>query len=149
MRLSTRSRYGVRLMLHLAESNRKEPIYLKDIANSEEISEKYLSQLMIPLRAKGLVTTFRGVHGGYLLGKPASEISIRDIVEPLEGDLSLVDCVGNSDICYKTDVCASRELWNELSSVIIDFLDKYTLEDLAVKSKIIKNSFFSETTYYI
>ncbi len=149
MRLSTRARYGVRLMLCLAESSKKGPIYLKDIANSEEISEKYLSQLMIPLRARGLVTTFRGVHGGYLLGKPASEISMREIVELLEGDLNLVDCVGNADVCYKTTICASRELWNEMSSVLVDFLGKYTLEDLAVKSRILKNTLCSDASYYI
>lgn len=149
MRLSTRARYGVRLMLYLAESSRKGPIYLKDIANSEEISEKYLSQLMIPLKAKGLVTTFRGVHGGYLLGKPASEITMRDIIELLEGDLTLVDCVGNSDVCYKTSICASRELWNEMSSVLVGFLDKYTLEDLVSKSKVLKSALKSEGSYFI
>lgn len=149
MRLSTRARYGVRLMLQLAESSGKKPVYLKDIANSEEISEKYLSQLMIPLKARGLVTTFRGVHGGYLLGKPASDISMRDIIELLEGVLTLVECVGDPDSCYKTDVCASRVLWSELSSVIFDFLGKYTLEELAVKSKIMKNTLCANTTYYI
>lgn len=71
--LPIRSEYGVRLMLALGMDKSKEPIFLKDIASSEEISEKYLSQLIIPLKAKGLVTTLRGAHGGYLLSKPASE----------------------------------------------------------------------------
>ena len=74
MRLSTRSRYGVRLMLALGLSDKKEPIFLKDIAKSEEISEKYLSQIIIPLKANGLINTFRGAHGGYILSRPASQI---------------------------------------------------------------------------
>lgn len=140
MRLSTRSRYGVRLMLSLAMNNRKGPIFLKDIASSEEISEKYLSQIIIPLKAKGLVTTFRGAHGGYLLSRPAAEISLRDIIEPLEGDLSLVDCVGNPTICEKANECATREVWDEMSSLLLDFLDTFTLDDLIKKSKKMKNS---------
>lgn len=149
MRLSTRSRYGLRLMLALAENNSKGPIYLKDIANSEEISEKYLSQLVIPLKTNGLITTFRGVHGGYLLNKPASEISLRSIIELLEGDLCLVDCINNPDICFKTNACATRGVWNQMSAILIDFLDKYTLEELATQSKIMKNTLLSEATYYI
>ncbi len=140
MRLSTRSRYGVRLMLALAMNKSKEPVFLKDIANSEEISEKYLSQIIMPLKAKGLVTTFRGAHGGYLLGKPASEITLREIIEPLEGDLCLVDCVSNPGICDKATACATRQVWDEMSSILLGFLDTFTLEDLIKKSRKINNS---------
>ncbi len=140
MRLSTRSRYGVRLMLALAVNKQNKPVFLKDIASSEEISEKYLSQIIIPLKGKGLVTTFRGAHGGYLLSRPASEITLRDIIEPLEGDLNLVDCVGNSSVCEKSNECATREVWGEMSSLLLNFLDNFTLEDLIKKSGKIKNS---------
>src|SRR4030067_739218 len=99
MKLSTRSRYGVRLMLALGVKSNQGPIFLKDIARSEEISEKYLSQIIIPLKAKGLVSTFRGAHGGYILARRASEIRLREIVEPLEGDLCLVDCVTLPEVC--------------------------------------------------
>ncbi len=130
MRLSTRSRYGVRLMLALGASDSKKPVFLKDIAASEEISEKYLSQIIIPLKAKGLVTTFRGAHGGYLLSRPASEIKLREIVEPLEGDLSLVDCVGNSHVCGKSSFCVTRDVWEGMSILLRDYLDGITLEEL-------------------
>jgi len=149
MRLSTRSRYGVRLMLALAENKQKKPVFLKDIASSEEISEKYLSQIIIPLKGKGLVTTFRGAHGGYLLSKPASEISLREIIEPLEGDLSLVDCVNNPGICDRANACATREVWDELSSLLLNFLDTFTLEDLIKKSGKIMNSGKSGSDYSI
>lgn len=149
MRLSTRSRYGVRLMLSLAMNNRKSPIFLKDIAHSEEISEKYLSQIIIPLKAKGLVTTFRGAHGGYLLSRPASEITLRDIIEPLEGDITLVDCVSNPSICDRAKACATREVWNEMSSLLLDFMDTLTLEDLINKTKKIRKKRRTEPDFNI
>ncbi len=135
MRLSTRSRYGVRLMLALGASEKKGPIFLKDIARAEEISEKYLSQIIIPLKAKGLVTTFRGAHGGYILSRPASEIRLREIIEPLEGDLCLVDCVTNAEVCHRSTECATREVWAAMSSLLLDFLDTVTLRDLIQKYK--------------
>ena len=130
MKLSTRSRYGVRMMLSLAVNETKKPIFLKDIARSESISEKYLSQIIIPLKARGLVNTFRGAHGGYVLGRPASEIKLRDIVEPLEGDLGLVDCVRKTDLCERSMECVTRDIWSEMSTLLLEFLDSYTLEDL-------------------
>lgn len=135
MRLSTRSRYGVRLMLALGLSEKKGPIFLRDIARSEEISEKYLSQIIIPLKAKGLVTTFRGAHGGYILSRHASEIRLREIIEPLEGDLSLVDCVKTPEMCDRAGACATRDVWNEMSSLLVGFLDTITLEDLIRKCR--------------
>lgn len=135
MRLSTRSRYGVRLMLALGASRKKGPVFLKDIAHSEEISEKYLSQIVIPLKARGLVTPFRGAHGGYILGRPASEIRLREIIEPLEGDLCLVDCVTNSGVCHRSSECVTRDVWARMSAAVLEFLDTITLEDLVKKDK--------------
>jgi Rrf2 family protein len=135
MRLSTRSRYGVRLMLALGASEQKSPIFLKDIARSEEISEKYLSQIIIPLKAEGLVTPFRGAHGGYILSRPASQIKLREVVEPLEGDMCLVDCVTNGDVCHRSAECVTRDVWSQMSSLLLDFLDTFTLEDLINKYK--------------
>jgi len=131
MKLSTRSRYGVRLMLSLAVSDTGNPVLLKDIASSEGISEKYLSQIIIPLKGRGLVSAFRGAHGGYLLSRPASDIKLREIIEPLEGDLSLVECVGGPNICGRSVLCVTREIWDKMSLLLADFLDSVTLEDLA------------------
>ena len=136
-------------MLALAENKQKKPVFLKDIANAEEISEKYLSQIIIPLKGKGLVTTFRGAHGGYLLSKPASEITLREIIEPLEGDLNLVDCVNNPGICDRANACATREVWDEMSSLLLNFLDAFTLEDLIKKSNKISNFNKSNSDYSI
>jgi Rrf2 family protein len=133
MKLSTRSRYGVRLMLALGTSEKPGPTLLKDIARSEQISEKYLSQIIIHLKAKGLVITHRGAHGGYERARPASQITLREIVEPLEGDLCLVDCVTKPEACARASECVTRDVWNAMSSMLIDFLDDCTLEDLINK----------------
>lgn len=131
MRLSTRSRYGVRLMLSLALNEGAGPRYLKDIARDEDISVQYLGQIVIPLRAKGLVNTFRGAHGGYQLGRPASEITLMDVIEPLEGDLSLIDCVGNPLACGRSKECVTRDVWDELSALMREYLESVTLDALA------------------
>ena len=130
MKLSTRSRYGTRLMIELATRFGKGPIFLKEIAKNQDISEKYLSQLVIPLKAKGLISSYRGAHGGYILSKPPAEITLKDIVEPLEGDLSLIDCIANSSICGKASDCVSRDVWERLGDKIIEFLSSITLEEL-------------------
>jgi Rrf2 family protein len=135
MKLSTRSRYGVRLMLELALNNTRSSVYLKEIAKEEEISEKYLSLIIIPLKAAGLVNSQRGAHGGYSLARSASEITLKEIVEVLEGDTCLVDCVKNPSACSRSDTCASRDLWTTLSDSISQTLGSFTLEDLARKSR--------------
>lgn len=138
MRISTRSRYGTRLMLELALNYGREPVFLKDIAKNEEISEKYLSQIIIPLKAKGLVTSFRGMNGGYVLSRPPSQITLREIVELLEGRVELLSCIGNSSTCSRVSICATRDIWNLLGEKIAQTLDSVTLEDL-VKSHNRKN----------
>ncbi len=138
MKLSTRSRYGVRLMLALGISEKKDPVFLKDIARSEEISEKYLSQLIIPLKAAGLVTAYRGAHGGYVLGREPGRITIREIIEPLEGDLHLVDCVTGPEVCARAPECATRDVWSRMSSLLVEFLEGITLADLIESYRVKK-----------
>lgn len=130
MKLSTRARYGLRLMMALARRKGEGPCYLKDIAREEGISEKYLGQIVIPLRAKGLIISFRGARGGYILSRPASSISLREIIEPLEGDIDLVECVNNASLCERSLSCGARNLWCGLSGLILEFLDSLTLEDI-------------------
>ena len=130
MRLSTKTRYGVRLMLDLACRYGEGLVYLGDIAAREGISEKYLSQIVIPLRKSGLVRSARGAHGGYSLARSPSEITIREIIEPLEG-VVLADCVGNASACDRAPACATRDVWTMLRQKISEALQSVTLEDLA------------------
>jgi len=130
MRVSTRTRYGIRLMIALAGNYNKGNVLLKNVAESEDISEKYLSQIVIPLRRAGLLTGSRGMHGGYMLAKRPSKITIREIFEALEGDSFIIDCALNPNVCKRSVKCASIELWNLLSKKISEFLNEITLEDL-------------------
>lgn len=135
MKISTRTRYGVRLMLSLALNEGKGPIDLGGIARSQEISEKYLSQIIIPLKARGLVTTFRGARGGYTLSRPAADITLRQIIEAIEGEISLVDCTKHIEICSRNVSCVTRDIWCELGEIIGDYLQSWSLERLAAKHR--------------
>jgi len=135
MRLSTRARYGTRLMLELALNFDKGTIFLKDIAKKEEISEKYLSHLVIPLRASGLINSSRGAHGGYRLAKSPSQITLNEIVKTLEGGISCVECVENPSVCPRVSKCATRGIWEKLDEKISHELSSITLEDLMKSQK--------------
>ncbi len=135
MRLSTRSRYGVRLLCELAAHYGKDSVILKEIAQAQDISEKYLSQLIIPLKGAGLVQGNRGAHGGYKLTRHPSHITIQEIVEVLEGDLCLVQCSIDPTVCKRSGFCASRDIWVLLKEKIVDVLSTITLEDLVKKQK--------------
>ena len=135
MRISTRARYGTRLMLELALHYDDGPVFLKDIAKAEEISEKYLSQIIIPLKAAGLVNSIRGARGGYILAKLPMEINLKDVVETLEGRLDLLDCVRNPSNCNRVSGCTTRDVWNLLGKTIAQKLQAITLGDLARRHK--------------
>lgn len=116
-------------MLALARNHGNGPVFLKDMARQEEISEKYLSQIIILLRVAGLVHSCRGAHGGYILSRSPAEITLRQIVDPLEG-YCLVDCVYNPAACGRVPTCASRDIWALLGGKIAETLGGITLEQL-------------------
>ena len=131
MRISTRARYGTRLMLELAIHYDSGPVFLKDIAKAEEISEKYLSQIIIPLKTAGLVNSFRGARGGYILAKSPLKINLKDVVEVLEGGLDLLNCIKNPSNCSRVSGCTTRDVWNLLGETIAQKLQAITLDELA------------------
>ena len=133
MKISARTRYGTRLMLALALAYEKGPLFLRNIAEQEEISEKYLSQIIIPLKAKGLVISFRGASGGYSLSRPPTQIAIKEIVEVLEGGLHLLECIPNPKACRRLSICVTHKLWSELGENITNTLSSVTLQDLVEK----------------
>ena len=135
MKLSTKGRYGTRLMLDLATYYGKGPVALKDIAKRQEISEKYLWQLISPLKIAGLVNSTRGPSGGYTLAKKPSEITLNDIVSVLDGPLCIVDCVKDPSLCKRSANCVTREVWSETSEELSKVLASKTLEDMIRKQK--------------
>jgi len=120
------------MMIQLAVSYNKGPMYLKDIAKNEAISEKYLSQIIIPLKAGGLINMPRGTHGGYALNRPPEQITAKDVVEILEGNLSPLECVKNPTVCARAGKCAAQEMWVALSIKIKESLSSFTLQRLAM-----------------
>jgi len=113
----------------------KEPVLLRDIAKEEEISEKYLSQIIIPLKSAGLVNSFRGAKGGYTLSRAPSQIRIGEIVEALEGGFDVADCIRRPSECSRVSVCVTRDLWCKVSEKILQTLNSVTLEDLVKQLK--------------
>ncbi len=130
MKLSTKGRYGVRLIIDLALHGGEDPVLLKDIARRQGISEKYLWNLITPLKTAGFVRSMRGAHGGHRLAKDPSEISLKDIMRVLEGPLCLVECVENPSSCKRSQTCITRDVWCEASQGFMKTLDAMTLEKM-------------------
>jgi len=135
MKISTKIRYGARAMVELASHYGEGPIELKEIAKKENISLKYLEQVINPLRADGLVKAIRGAKGGYSLGKPPSEICLYDVIETLEGPLNLLECLGDAKACQKVSSCVTREIWKEVSDAISKIFYSVTLEDMVNRKR--------------
>lgn len=135
MKLSTKGRYGVRLMVDLALRYGEGTISLKDIAERQEISEKYLWNLTGPLKIAGLIHSARGTQGGYTLSKQPSEITLKNIVRSLEGPLCIVECVDNPSLCKRANTCISRDVWCDVSDKISQTLESITLQDMVDKER--------------
>ena len=135
MKLSTRTRYGLRAILDLAMYQGKRPIQLKVIAKHQQISIKYLEQLIAILRTAGLVRSIRGSKGGYVLARPAQEIRVSDVFFALEGPSPIaVECLENKDSCTRVLDCIAREVWVKVQDAIIEVLKSMTLQDLLDKA---------------
>lgn len=133
MKISTKGRYGIRLMLCLAlQYKQAGHIPLKIIAQQQEISEKYLEQIINPLMKAGFVKSFRGAQGGYTLIQEPSAITVGDILRTLEGSLSPVDCLEHPG-CKRADICASLSLWQKIKNAVDDVVDHTTLADLVAE----------------
>ena len=130
MLVSTRSRYGLKIMYELAVRFGGEPVFLKDIAKTHRISEKYLSKLVIPLRGASLITSFRGAHGGYSLSRDPRTISLREIVQALEGDFAAAGSPRRKAGGEESDAHPADSVWAALEKTINEALEKVTLDSL-------------------
>jgi len=135
MKLSTKARYASRALIELGLQYGDCPVKLKDISASQDISLKYLEQVMFPLRVSGYVKTRKGSQGGYLLAKPPENITMLEIVECVEGPVSPVECVDDEALCNRAKICVTRETWISLKNVIRSELEKITLSKLIERHK--------------
>ncbi|MDE5413728.1 MAG: Rrf2 family transcriptional regulator [Bacillaceae bacterium] len=124
MKISTKGRYGLTIMMALAKKYGEGPISLKSIAKDHDLSEHYLEQLIAPLRNAMLVKSVRGAYGGYMLAKEPVEITAGDIIRVLEGPISPVEVLEDEEP-------AKRDLWIKIRDAVKDVLDNTTLQDLA------------------
>ena len=131
MRISTKGRYAVRLMLDLATNYSGEPIRLKDVAKRQGISEKYLEQIISILNKAGFVRSVRGPQGGYSLSRTPADYTVGMILRLTEGSLCPVDCAAEENgSCDREDTCVTRMLWKKLDDAISSVVDHVSLEEL-------------------
>ena len=136
MKISTKGRYGLRLMTDLAVYHDQGLIPLKEIAARQEISEKYLEQIMMQLNRSGLVRSVRGAQGGYMLAKTPEDITVGAVLRVLEGSLCPVDCVAGAGDCPRMARCATIGVWTRLKEAVESVVDHTTLADLAEEFRL-------------
>lgn len=135
MKISTKGRYAIRVMIDLAEHNTQEFIPLMDIAKRQEISEKYLEAIVVLLSKAGLVQSLRGKGGGYRLNKNPNEYTVAQILRITEGDFAPVACLeGDINTCERIADCKTLKMWSGFQKVVEDYFDGITIEDLLKQS---------------
>lgn len=135
MKLSTRTRYGMRAILELAESYGNGALRLKTIAGHQELSVKYLEQLMAILKSAGIVRSVRGPRGGYILAKPPGQIRVSECFICLEGPVITTECVEDDSFCTRAEDCVTRQVWTQIQKAVMEVLDSMTLQNLVEMAK--------------
>ena len=135
MKVSTRTRYGIRAAVELAQQYKQGPLQLRVIGEHQDISVKYLEQLMAMLKGSGLVRSVRGARGGYVLTRAPGQIRMNDVFHCLEGQAATLECVENAGSCKRAMDCAVRGLWTEVERAVNEVLRSVTLQDLVDRAK--------------
>lgn len=130
MKISTKGRYGLRVLLDIAAHQDSGPVILRDIAQRQGISEKYLWQVINPMKAAGFVNSSRGAKGGYVLAKGSDMITLLDVISVLEGPVCVVDCVDEPGKCERSSFCVTREVWDKIEVCIKNTMAEITLKQL-------------------
>jgi Rrf2 family transcriptional regulator, cysteine metabolism repressor len=147
MKISTRGRYGLRVLLELASRGGDGPVQLKEVAKTQELSLNYIEHLIGPLVSAGFVKTIRGVSGGVMLAKRPRDIKVSDVIGLYEGSMAPVECVDNPDVCKRSGQCVTRDIWCELKKSTDSVLGARTVADLVKMQESKRNK--EETMYYI
>ena len=130
MRLSTRGRYGTRLMLELARNYGEGPISMSDISKNQNIPIKYLEQLVIPLKKAGFITSMRGPKGGHMLAASPEKINLWAILSLLETNLAVADCVSDDSVCDSISDCLIRPFWGKAFAAMKTIFEETSLQDV-------------------
>lgn len=135
MKLSTKGRYGTRVLVDLAMHRDAGLVLLKDVAQRQDISLRYLEHIITPLVTAGIVRSTRGARGGVSLARSPEKINLLEVIRILEGSTAPVECVDSPDVCRRNKTCATRDVWTELKLSIDRVLEATTLEDLIKRQK--------------
>jgi Rrf2 family cysteine metabolism transcriptional repressor len=138
MKLSTKGRYAARALLDLALHYGEGPVLVRDISRRQQLSDRYLEQILSLLKAAGFVRVVRGPRGGFILAKPPADISLTDVVSTMEGSTAPVDCVDDAQVCDRSSACATREVWADVKRAIDGVLGSVTLQALADRQREIE-----------
>ena len=135
MQLTTRSRYGLRMLIDIALHGGDRPVRIQDIAKRRNISVKYLEQLIRALKKAGFIHSKRGPKGGHLLAMAPEDIRVGDVVRALEVRPELTECVGNPDVCMIASDCLTRQIWARATASLFKELDAIHVSDLLVQAR--------------
>jgi Rrf2 family cysteine metabolism transcriptional repressor len=130
MKLSTRSRYALRALLDLMSYYKNDPVSIKDIAQRQRISERYLENIFHDLRKNGILLSVKGKNGGFFPGTDLKEVTLLQIIEILEGEIRIVDCTSKPEECVRSEKCESRLVWTDLNTRFRDYLGGIYLKDI-------------------
>ena len=155
MRLSTKSRYGLRALFDIAYNSGMSPTQIQDISRRQEISPRYLEQIFQNLKKTGILKSKRGPQGGYYLSRSPELITVQEIIQSTEGDVMLVECASNKkkkkESCTLSGHCVTQVIWNEASALLNDYLGNLTLKDLCDRGQAmgVKKEQDHRFVYYI
>jgi len=139
MKLSTKTRYGTRAIIDIAQNSENGRTMLKDIAARQALSPKYLDHILSAMRRAGLIRNIRGKGGGYILSKTPASITVKDILEAVDGTFEPVECLSNTDSCDKISSCGTRDVWLRMKEAVDGVLEEATLQSLLEKNSLNKN----------
>jgi Rrf2 family cysteine metabolism transcriptional repressor len=150
MKISTKGRYALEALLHMAYMVKHEPVAIREIAEQTALSEKYLEQLFFALRKKGIIATVRGPKGGYYIEKDFDELTAGDIIRAVEGELAPVPCLKENGVCeFNMENCITRRLWRKVSDTVDTVLDGATLSGLLADYERLILESRKQDVYYI
>ena len=135
MKLSTRARYGSRALTELALVYPDGTLSIRNMAEKQQVSPKYLAQIMRALKTSGLVTSVRGMHGGFALARKPEDVTLKEVYKVLEGTFAPVECVDNPESCTMQESCPTRDTWVEMMQAMESVLERTTMQDLADRAK--------------
>jgi len=139
MKLSTKSRYGTRAIIDIAQNSENGKTMLKDISARQSLSPKYLDHILSAMRRAGIIKNIRGKGGGYILSRSPSCITVKDIVEAVDGEFQPVECLSNIELCDKVPSCGTRDVWLKMKEAVDGVLEEATLQSLLEKNSLNKN----------